>query len=125
MLLDDIASYLQQQGIAGVYKGFMPDKPDNCVVLFEYAGEPMELTMGSGDPTLERPDLQVRVRNTSYSAARSKIEDVVDALHGLANEVLGDRRYLLIRANQSPESLGLDANNRSEFVCNFSVLKER
>lgn len=125
MLLDDIASYLQQQGIAGVYKGFMPDKPDNCVVLFEYAGEPMEMTMGSEDAVLERPGLQVRVRDKSYSAGRARIQAVVDALHGLANEVLGDRRYLLIRANQSPESLGLDANNRSEFVCNFSVLKER
>ncbi|HHX28569.1 MAG TPA: hypothetical protein GX716_06095 [Firmicutes bacterium] len=124
-MLDDIASYLQQQGISGVHKGFMPDKPDNLVALFEYAGEPMEMTMGSEDAVLERPGLQVRVRDKSYSAGRARIQAVVDALHGLANEVLGDRRYLLIRANQSPESLGLDANNRSEFVCNFSVLKER
>lgn len=124
-MLDDIAAYLQQRGISGVHKGFMPDKPDNIVALFEYAGEPTELMMGPDDPVLERPGLQVRVRDKSYSAGRARIQAVVDALHGLANEVLGDRRYLLIQANQSPESLGLDQNNRSEFVVNFSVLKER
>ena len=125
MLLDDIAAILQQRGISGVHKGFMPDKPDNIVALFEYAGEPMELTMGSDDPVLERPGLQVRVRDTSYPAGRAKIGQIVTILHGLSEVIINGTRYLLIRANQSPESLGLDANNRSEFVCNFSVLKER
>lgn len=125
VLLDDIAAILQQRGVTGVYKGFMPDQPDNIVALFEYAGEPMELTMGDGDPVLERPGLQARVRNTFYPAAKAKIEAVVDILHGLADATINGKRYLLIKANQSPESLGLDANNRSEFVCNFSVLKER
>lgn len=128
LLLDDIASYLASFGVGTVgtdiYKGFMPDQPDNLVALFEYAGSPTELTM-CDSPTLERPGLQVRVRNISYAAGRAKIEAIVDILHGLGNTVLGSTRYLLIRANQSPESLGLDANNRSEFVVNFSVLKER
>lgn len=128
-ILDEIATYLAIKNIGTVdtdiFKGFMPDQPDNMVALFEYAGKPMELTMGTGDPTLERPGLQVRVRNTSYPTGRAKIEQVVDILHGLTEQVLGGKRYLLIRANQSPESIGLDANNRSEFVVNFSVLKER
>lgn len=127
--MDEIATYLAGKNVGTVgtdiFKGFMPDQPDNMVVLFEYAGEPMELTMGEGDAIIERPGLQVRVRNKSYSAARAKIESVVGALHGLANETLGGKRYLLISANQSPESIGLDANNRSELVVNFSVLKER
>lgn len=127
--MDEIATYLAGKNVGTVgtdlFLGFLPDKPDNLVALFEYAGDPMELTMGSSDPVLERPGLQVRVRNTSYSAARSNIEAVVDELHGLAEQTLTNKRYLLIKANQSPESLGLDANMRSEFVCNFSVLKER
>ncbi len=129
LLLDDIASYLASFNIGKVgtdiHKGFLPDQPDNLVALFEYAGSPMELTMGDGDATLERPGLQVRVRNTSYPVGRAKIDQVVDVLHGLANVTLGGKRYLLIRANQSPASMGLDANNRSEFVVNFSVIKER
>jgi hypothetical protein len=129
LLLDDIAGYLQTQGIGTVgkdlFKGYMPDQPDNMIALFEYAGSPMELTMGTGDPTLERPGLQVRVRNKLYPVGRAKVEQVVDVLHGLTEQVLGGKRYLLIRANQSPESIGLDASNRSELVVNFSVLKER
>lgn len=129
MLLDDIATYLASKGIGTVgvdlRKGFMPDSPDNLVVLFEYAGEPTEMTMGDGDSTLERPGLQVRVRNKSYPDGRAKIQSVADTLHGLAETVLGGKRYLLIRANQSPESIGQDANGRNEWVINFSVLKER
>lgn len=128
-MLDAVADYLATKDIGTVgtdlFMGFLPDKPDNLVALFEYAGDPMEMTMGSGGSVLERPGLQVRVRNTSYSAAKTKIEDVVDELHGLANETLSNKTYLLIKANQSPESLGLDASFRSEFVVNFSVLKER
>lgn len=125
MLLDDIATYLASKGISGVQKGFLPDQPDDVVAIFEYAGSPMELTMGTGDPVLERPGLQVRVRNKSYSSGRTKIGDVVDKLHGLAGQALSGTKYLLIRASQSPAALGLDQNNRSEFVVNFEVLKER
>jgi hypothetical protein len=128
MLLDDIAAYLQAQGIGTVgtdiHKGFLPDQPDDLVALFEYAGSPTELTMCDA-PALERPGLQVRVRNRTYPAARATIAAAVDALHGLADVTLDGTRYLLIRANQSPASIGLDQNNRSELVCNFNVIKER
>lgn len=125
-LLDDISAHLQTQGITGpIHKGFYPDQPDDLVSLFEYAGEPMELTMSDNDPVLERPGLQVRVRSKTYPTGRTKIGEIVAILHGLANKTLSGTRYLLIKANQSPESMGLDQNNRSEFVVNFSVLKER
>lgn len=128
-LLDEIATYLAGKNVGTVgtdlFMGFMPDTPDNLVALFEYAGEPIELVMGDDDPGLERPGLQVRVRDTSYPAGRAKIGQIVDILHGLSEVVINGTRYLLIRANGSPESLGLDANNRSEFVANFSILKER
>jgi len=124
MLLDDIAAYLQTQSIgvtgADIFKGFMPDQPDNVVVLYEYAGSPLPLHWPG-----EYPGLQVRVRNKSYAAGRSRIEAVVSALHGLSEEVFNGRRYLLVKANQSPESLGRDANGRNEWVVNFSILKER
>lgn len=124
MLLDDIANYLQTQGIGTVgtdiFRGLMPDQPDNCIALFEYAGSPPDLHWNG-----EYPGLQVRVRNKSYSAGRAKIGAVVDVLHGLTEQVLGTTRYLLIRANQSPESLGRDNNGRNEWVVNFAVIKER
>lgn len=128
-LLNGIADLLQFNGIGTVntdiFKGFKPDQPDNLIALFEYAGSPMGLTMGKSDPVIERPGLQVWVRNYLYPDGRAKIDQVVDVLHGQANITLDGDRYLLIQANQSPESIGMDANNRSEFVVNFSIIKER
>lgn len=124
-MLDDIATYLAQQGITqAIHKGYMPDEPDNVVGLFEYGGEPSELTMGDGDPVIERPGLQVRVRDMDYQQARAVIGSIIAVLHGATSLTAGDG-YLLIRANQSPASIGRDANNRSELVVNFSIIRER
>lgn len=123
MLLDDVAAYLQTQGIGtigtDIFKGAMPDQPDNCICLYEYAGSPPDLHWNG-----EYPGLQVMARNTSYAAGRTKIETIRTKLHGLTEQTLGTTRYLLIKANQSPESLGRDENNRQEFVINFTIIKE-
>jgi len=123
VLLDDIALYLQQQGIgtigADIFKGQLPATPDNAIALFEYAGEPQDL-----HANVEYPGLQVLVRNKSYDAGRQNIEQVRNTLHGLAETVINGHRYLLIQARQSPESLGRDENGRALFVCNFRVTKE-
>ena len=75
MMLNDIGTYLQYQGIgtlgADLFLGLMPDQPDNCIALFEYAGSPPDLHWNG-----EYPGLQVRVRNKSYAAARTKIGEV-------------------------------------------------
>lgn len=124
MLLDDIASHLQSQGIGtvgtNIFKGLLPDQPDNCIALFEYAGSPPDLHWEG-----EYPGLQVRVRNKSYSAGREKIGSVVSKLHGLCEQTINSTRYLLLKANQSPGGLGRDANGRNEWVVNFTVIKER
>lgn len=124
MLLDDIAAYLEDQSVGTVgtdiFMGTMPDTPDSCIALYEYAGEPPE-QIGN----IERPGLQVRVRDPSYSAGRAKIESVVNALAGLYEQVLSGHRYLYIRAQQSPEAMGRDQSGREEFVVNFIVIKER
>jgi len=123
LLLEDVGGYLQTQGVGtigtDIFYGFMPDASDNCITLFEYAGSPPDLHWGG-----EYPGLQVRVRNKSYATGRTKIEQVKNALHGLAETTLGATRYLLVRANQSPQSLGRDANGRTEWVINFTIIKE-
>jgi hypothetical protein len=123
VLLDDVGSYLQNHGIgtvgADIFLGQLPDQPDNCTALFEYGGSSPDLHWNG-----EYPGLQVRVRNKSYAAGRAKIGSIYLVLHGLCEIVLGTTRYLLVKANQSPESMGRDENGREEFVVNFSVIKE-
>jgi len=68
--------------------------------------------------------LQVRVRNKSYAAARTKIGEVAKKLHGLHEQTLSGTRYLLIKARGSPEVLKRDNNNRVELFVNFEIIKE-
>ena len=123
-MLKEIGTYLQSQGIgtlgANLFLGLMPDQPDNCIALFEYAGSPPDLHWDG-----EYPGLQVRVHNTSYPAGRAKIGEVVDLLHGLHEKELSGTRYLLIKARGSPEVLKRDSGNRIEFFVNFEIIKER
>ncbi len=124
MMLNEIGTYLQSQGIgtlgANLFLGLMPDQPDNCIALFEYAGSPPDLHWNG-----EYPGLQVRVRNKSYAMARAKIEQIRDLLHGLHDKKLSGTRYLLIKARGNPEILKRDANNRVELFVNFEIIKER
>jgi len=123
-VLTEIGAYLATKSIGTVgtdiFLGLMPDEPDNCIALFEYAGSPPDLHWNG-----EYPGLQVRVRNKSYAAARTKIGEAMTALHGLHETVLGGTRYLLVKARGSPEVLKRDANNRVELFVNFEIIKER
>ena len=123
-MLTEISAYLKSQGIGtpgtDIFLGLMPDQPDNCIALFEYAGSPPDLHWSG-----EYPGLQVRVRNKSYAAGRAKIEEVVKELHGAHELTLNGTRYLLIKARGSPEVLKRDNNNRVELFVNFEIIKER
>ena len=123
-MLKEIGAYLATQNVGTVgtdiFLGLMPDQPDNCTALFEYAGSPPDLHWNG-----EYPGLQVRVRNTSYAAARAKIGEIAKELHGLHEQMLSGTRYLLIKARGSPEILKRDASNRVELVLNFEIIKER
>ncbi len=122
-MLSEIGAYLATQNVGTVgtdiFLGLMPDQPDNCIALFEYAGSPPDLHWNG-----EYPGLQVRVRNKSYAAARTKIGEIMKLLHGLHETQLSGTRYLLIKARGSPEVLKRDASNRVELVLNFEVMKE-
>ena len=122
-MIRDIAQLLQSGGIGtlgvDLFLGQLPDSPDNCVAVFEYAGSPPDLHWDG-----EYPGVQVLVRNKSYEAGRAKIEAAKNVLHGVSETIVNNHRYLLIRANQSPFFLERDASNRAVFACNFSVIKE-
>lgn len=124
MTATDIAFYLEEQGLgdtkSDIFVGLMPDQPDNCIALFEYAGSPPDLHWPG-----EYPGLQVRVRDKSYPAGKAKIEQIVRVLHGLHETDLGGTRYLLVKARGSPEVLKRDNNNRVELFVNFEIIKER
>lgn len=123
MLLDDIKDYLEEKNVgtfgADIFIGALPPSPDDCIALFEYAGEPPDLHWNG-----EYPGLQVISRAKKYGMARGKIELVKNTLHGVVETTISGTRYLLIQAKQSPASLGIDENGRRLFVINFRIIKE-
>lgn len=123
-VLDDIAAYLATSGVGtvgtNIVKGFIPNAPDSIVALYEYSGFPPDKTAN-----IESPQVQVRVRGTDYNTARGKAIAVETALHGLWETTISGHRYLYIYANGSASFLRRDANNRTEFVQNYTVIRER
>jgi hypothetical protein len=128
MLLDELSAYLGTQGIGTVgtdiFNGIIPDSPDALVSLIEYGGVSPVHALGGGNAKWERPQVQVVVRATTYSAARTKIETIYKLLHKLTNTALSSVLYLMIEAVQSPFFLRRDESTRVLLACNFQISKE-
>jgi len=125
MILDDLASYLNQQGIGtvgqNIFKGILPEEPDTIIALYE-SGEGAESHLESN---VDKQGITAIVRGSDYSVARVKADEVYKTLHGLSNVVLGSTRYLLIKAGGPPKLLAYDLNKRAQFLITFQVIYER
>jgi 3-phenylpropionate/cinnamic acid dioxygenase small subunit len=80
--------------------------------------------MGSNNlPKLERPQLQVFVRHTSYSTGRDLADTVYRILTQIANATINANSYLRVEAVSSFSVLQRDDNRRVLFVSNFDVVR--
>ncbi len=128
-LLEDLGGYLDTQ-LATVTLGtnlfysLMPENVSNCVTLYENSGAPPNFTMGSNNlPTLERPQLQFLLRNSSYSDGRTLADSIYRVLTAISNTTINTRLYLRVEAVSNPALLERDVNRRSIFTCNFDVVR--
>ena len=126
MLLDDISDLLTTGSVTTeIYKGFMPEQPDNAFVLTESAGQgPIKAMAGSpGQAALEVAGLQVIRRSPSYQTARNDMQTVMDLLDGLSERTINATRYSYVEALQVPYSFGRDDSERSMLAVNFLAWK--
>lgn len=130
-MLEALADRLQSASVAtagvNMFLGLMPDKPDVCVALYEYAGEqPLEV-LRDNDATLERPSVQVMVRagRNDYPAARALMVSVRDNLTGITDETISGVRFLRVNQNSSINSVGTDENDRPLFTLSLLTVLER
>lgn len=132
MLLDDIRQILSTGGTTAdgteLTKGFMPEKPDNVVTIYETGGQgPIRaMRAQAGQPVAERPRVQVvaRAGSMDYATARLKINDVYRLLEGYGDQTVNGVRYLWIGAVQSPYPMRRDESQRPYLAVNFDVTKE-
>lgn len=130
-MLEALADRLQSASIAtagvDLFLGIMPDTPDVCVALYEYAGEqPLEVLRDNA-ATLERPSVQVMTRagRNDYPVARQLIEDVRDSLTEIANETISGVTFLRVNQNSSINAVGTDDNDRPLFTLSLMTVVER
>ena len=124
ILLDSIHDYLVAQLIAGgvtgwsLYKGFLPDKSDQAVTIYETPGlAPENETLD----TIYRPAFQIRVRGPvfDYEATRAKMQEVRESVHDA--DISG---LVYVYATQSgPVPLGNDGNDRPNLTMNFRTME--
>lgn len=130
-MLEGLAARLQSASVAtpgtNLFLGIMPETPDVCVALYEYAGaNPLEV-MVDNDATLERPSIQVIVRasRNDYPTARTLIKDVRDTLTAITDETISGTRFLRVNQNSAINAVGMDENDRPEFTLSLQAVVER
>lgn len=124
-LVEEVGTFLQTAGVGtlgtSLFLNTVPDEPDTCVAVLEspVSREPRR-TFGASLP-VEMPRFQVYARAASHATARTKIQDVWNALEVVIDQTLSGTRYERIAATTSPSLLKRDEKDRWVFVANFEA----
>lgn len=108
---------------ADVFRGEMPDSPDNLVCIFQTGGVNPSHSFDARQ--FEEPLFQIMIRNTSYDIAFTKAEAIKDALEGQTELVIGGNTYLSIFMQGDILSLGKDTADRTKLSINFKTKVKR
>src|SRR5574340_721729 len=84
MILDLVASYLTSAGIAPagwtLYKSWLPDTPDQAIVLTETGGAPPDaFNYHNASITMQ---VRIRAARNGYETAKSKWREIFDLVNG-------------------------------------------
>lgn len=126
-VLTDIGTYLDGQSASitlstNFFYSLLPETPDNCVALISEGGPSPLFTMGTTNtPTIERPQIQLLVRNTSYATGEALIDALYRILTAISNQSLSGTTYLRVEAMSFPALIERDQSKRVLFSCNFDV----
>jgi hypothetical protein len=105
-----------------LFIGKEPSTPKNCVTIFDTSGFPPNLTMDGKDTSnYEYVAVQIRVRNTSYTNGWALIHNIMESLHGRAQETWSSTLYSVIYCSSGPALLDWDDSGNARFVANFEI----
>lgn len=122
--IEDIGAYLQTSGVGTLgtnifYSDFSPGSQD-CIAIIAQPGRPQKNT-ASGDMKLQRPELGVRVRNTSDDTALEKAVSICNLLNLKVNTTIGSTRFKRIEAISEPFFIGQSKNKSFIYSVNFEI----
>lgn len=123
MIIDDVSDYLKtnvasqelEEG-TNLFKGFLPDEPDNCVAVYDTGGATPDRYIPTALPTF-----QVFIRWDNYSDGRALLDEIVGLLHQKLNITLksGGKYFYNIFLQGEGAHIGRDPKERDEFSVNF------
>ena len=115
-MLDNSNSGLALTFGTNLFLSSLPDMPHNAVCLYDTGGLPQL------QYALERPNVQVRVRDTDYLTGYRLIRDIKYYLHQERNgETWNGTRYIQIETRSDILYIGQDEKNRHSWTLNFSI----
>jgi hypothetical protein len=118
-MLDDITDYLDTQLPTytvgtNLFETFMPDKPDNCIMIKQTAGTVPNAYLPTHEYTF-----QVLIRNTDYEAGATVTAAVRAALHQHENFTQGNTYFYFVLLTGEGGNIGRDESGREVFSLNF------
>ena len=119
----DIATYLQTtaHGTLGssILVGALPDSVDTCIAVYDLGGSPWDRAI-----QMERPVVQVRVRNPNYATGFAAAYAIAKELHALTDTTINGRLYKYVCVITPPRFETPDRSDRCEFTVTVEILKE-
>lgn len=119
-----VAAYLQTGGYgtmgSNIFVDFSPPLPYNCIVVTGYQGPLPDRGVGSKLPIIQRPKVQVMVRNADPATALHTTESINNYLEGTSG-VLSDGVLLvfILSVGSGAIYLGKDSNQATSYSMNF------
>jgi hypothetical protein len=121
MLLDDIKAKLISAGVANTttwrcFVSYAPDSQDQLISLHDTGGYPQETL--AGDVNHETFQVRVRAGARDYATARSKWQEVFNALNDASPPTVG---IYLIQAEAAGPLTSYDDAERPNLTVNYRV----
>lgn len=102
-----------------MFVNFMPDTPNNCLVLYDTSYNP-----SNPKYLLDEPGVQIRSRATTQTTAYNNLLTAFNVLVGKPAFTRNTTRYTGIIAQTNMFSLGLDEKNRHIWAVNLRLYVE-
>lgn len=119
-LIEELAQHIHNQGIGSLatnlFRNYLPDSPDIAMCVIDTGGTQPDEYLPTKEPTF-----QVYIRNTTYSAGKTKLDAIRSAFHQQQNVSLinGETFFYFIMAISEGGYLGRDERGRDLFSINF------
>lgn len=119
--LQDLADYLEADGISPVKIAGNYEQYENAVSIAPYGGlYPISVVTGGPNPI--GLDLQVLISNTSNETALAQTFKVIRLLKDVHNQIIGNTKFLYIQQKYGAFFIGKSNAEYYNYSLNFSVL---